>query len=246
MTRVAILLYVLLLGGMGNAHAYLSVSVRIPHGQQQTVLSFSQQDEADPLLRHGFVPMYVDPCRGGVEVVRYDHARHPENESRRSFNEQLGGSVWHCYLNPKDKGLRWFLMAGGMTNSQSKPTMLAGPGLRFDFPDIKGFTLYAGGKAPFVYYEQRSNRPPVWGILPTVFFGFNYQIAPGLSIGAFQERLALGGIDLYGSTWQMPGIENHVTRPSRVPGNELTAFPSSAPLQDRNAGNMAVVLSYTF
>lgn len=228
--------------GEGLTLQGLSIDFSVPHGNTRTVLTLDYQATPpwDTAERLAIPP---NPCIGGIRTIVYTHAQHPEGPSRRFFNEDIRGRGNRCFYTRTNSPLKPYLIIAAAPNSQFENALWFGQGHLFEFPEVRGLTLYMGEEHVWLRYELRYGHKVVQGPFGGIFVGFNYQWSKSLRIGMFKEFLPLGGVKMYGVVMDTPlvgspaGYRKDVANLTAVP-----LFPFSAETKKPPS----VVLNYTF
>ncbi|MBP9727872.1 MAG: hypothetical protein KBD27_00680 [Candidatus Moranbacteria bacterium] len=137
----------------------------------------------------------LSPCAGGIATVIYTHASHPGGRHHGWPNEDTGGRGNRCYL---DKEQEWYVLVGGLENSQYRETFVLGPGFRQEILNVQGFSLSLGGELPFVNYELYGGGA-VRGFLPVIYAEVGYRLNKSIKVGLMHMWLPKGGVTLRGT-----------------------------------------------
>lgn len=210
----------------------LILTLNIPHKDTRTaiILTRSQAAENRP------VSSSASPCAGGIATVLYTHASHPGGSRNGWPNEDNWGRGNRCYL---DREQSWYVLIGGLENSQYGDTFVFGPGTKYRLLETLGVSVDVGVEIPFVSYELYSGKV-VRGLLPLAYASISYRINKATKIGLMQMWLPKGGVTLRGNVIDTTSLSS--------PHAAMLADPSRPPLSswDGSQTRPSLVLHYQF
>lgn len=225
------LLVLIALFASGASHGEnLRLNLSIPHGNSITAITFHSGAEERALVH-----AYANPCTA-TDTIIYTTASHPGGH-RNIFNESTGGTGGRCYMNRAET---FYVMWGGLLNSQYGNTFGMGPGMKFRVLDLWRVAIDAGIDVPLTYYERRPQaraRKPLIGPLPMGHLGMSFKIGQA-EVGMVQMWLPKNAARLRATVvrgsfsplpspeswfWHMPtnGVDTSLETRDTKPGTTL-------------------------